>query len=86
MTVLHQRSFPLPFGRSANFKYGPDGVSCVIRPEPAAIRSSRARRRFIDAYRTARRDFMADLAVLLNGPVIVADEMGVEVIRPGTRQ
>jgi hypothetical protein len=86
MTLHHQRSFKLPFGYSAVFEYGPEGTSCVILPCPADIRSSRARRRYIAAYRAVRRDFLTDIATLLNGPIIVADQMGVEVIMPRTPQ
>lgn len=86
MSFRHERSFRLPFGAKVIFVARPDGVSRIIEPEPPAGLSKRQRRKLLDAYVVASRDFFDDLAVMLGGPVVTLDEAGMHVSRPRTLQ
>jgi hypothetical protein len=89
-TAAHQRIARLPYGYTVTFGYGPEiGLRFEWEPDVPRIRSPRAQRRFYAAYAAARDEFLAEIAVLINGSVMVADVGGplggVNVIRPGTR-
>ncbi|MER8570633.1 hypothetical protein NKH19_00740 [Mesorhizobium sp. M1338] len=82
-----RRRVTLPHGYEVEFAFGSSGLSRKWYPARPVFRSHRAGRRFLDAYRDARADFLRDVATMLGGTVVVADTEGeVDVIEPETRQ
>ncbi|RWH76853.1 MAG: hypothetical protein EOQ86_19690 [Mesorhizobium sp.] len=82
-----RRRVTLTHGYEVEFAVGSFGLSRKWYPACPVFRSRRAGRRFLEAYRKARADFLRDLATMLGGPVVVADTEGeVAVVEPETRQ
>ncbi|RJT36220.1 hypothetical protein D3227_21210 [Mesorhizobium waimense] len=81
------RRVALTHGYEVEFTAGASGLSRVWYPAPPVFRSRRAGRRFLEAYRAARNDFVRDMATMLGGTIVVCDTEGaVNVIEPGVRQ
>jgi hypothetical protein len=84
-----RRIFELPFGYKATFRF--DDLShweVSWEPDLPRLRTGRARRKFMAAYQAARRDFLAEVAAVVGGSVLVADADApdpFEVIRPPAR-
>ncbi|MER8373683.1 hypothetical protein [Mesorhizobium sp. M1406] len=82
-----RRRIALPHGYEVEFAVGSSGLSRKWYPTRPVIRSNRARRRLLSAYREARANFLRDVATGLGGTVVVADTEGaVDVVEPETRQ
>jgi hypothetical protein len=89
---LIERAFDLPFGYRATFiwrrPYGPLEVSWS--PDQPCIRKPRPQRKFLAAYKAARREFFEELAVVVGGIITIVDTdlktvSGHEVIVPPTQ-
>jgi len=66
----------LPFGYTATFRWGP-GLAVEWEPGVPRITSRRHHRKFLEAYATERRTFLAEVAAALGGSVAVIDTDGV---------
>jgi hypothetical protein len=62
-----KRAFPLPFGYSATFAWTGQSLDIPWRPALPHIEKRRAQRRFFEAYKAARRDFITELPAVLGG-------------------
>ncbi|HEV2605006.1 MAG TPA: hypothetical protein VGU24_15220 [Microvirga sp.] len=81
-----QRTFALPLGFKATFRWARNGLAVEWVPAPPCIKSARHWRKFSNAYSAARRDFMRDVATAIGGNVAILDTTGeFEVVRPGTK-
>jgi hypothetical protein len=77
----HRRAYRIGYGYTANFAYRSDPepfVACEWSPATPSIKGKRARDRFASAYRTARNDFLQEIAQLIGGTVasVEIDECG----------
>jgi predicted transcriptional regulator of viral defense system len=82
------RTLALPMGFKVTFKFTPTTHDLQVEWEPAvpSISSPRHRRKFIESYQAARREFFADVATSIGGSIAVADLTGeMEIIQPGAR-
>src|SRR5215208_3860522 len=86
---LIERCFDLPLGYRATFTwrcpFGP--LEVCWSPNQPSIRRPRPRRKFLEAYQAARREFFKELALVVGGTVLVVDTdlktiSGHEVIVP----
>jgi hypothetical protein len=67
----------LPHGYRAQFAWSSEGRLWVEwDPAPPNIRSARHRRKFFEAYASARRRFLTDVAAVVGGAVAVVDVPG----------
>jgi hypothetical protein len=89
---LIERAFDLPFGYRATFIWrsplGP--LEVCWSPDQPFIRRPRPRRKFLEAYQAARREFFKEVALVVGGIVLVVDTdlktvSGHEVIVPPTQ-
>ena len=89
---LIERNFDLPFGYRATFiwrrPYGP--LEVCWSPDQPFIRRPRPRRKFLEAYQAARREFLEELAVAVGGLITIVDTdlgsvSGHEVVVPPTQ-
>jgi hypothetical protein len=84
----HRRTVKLPLGYGATFAFSPEtGLACQWHPGIPSIESARAWRRFYAAYVAERDAFLAEIATMLDGAVLIADVKGGKitgstVIRP----
>ena len=71
----HKRTARLPHGYRVTFRFSPEADSIMIKWEPhlPRIESRRAFRRFFDAYKSERDEFLRDIATMIGGAVVVAD-------------
>jgi hypothetical protein len=85
-----RRRVELPCGYTATFLWpSPVGAAWTVEwePDPPLIRGRRPRRKFMDAYKAARRSFLIEVAAATNGSIAVIDLDGShEVVRAPTKQ
>jgi hypothetical protein len=84
-----RRTVELPCGYTAVFQWPCEGGAWLVtwEPEPPIVRRRRPMRKFMDAYRTARRDFLTEVAAVTGQSMAVVDLDGVnEVIQPPSKQ
>lgn len=83
-----EESYSLPFGYSVAFKLDGEQLSCTWTPDlPDAdfFKTSRARTKFLKAYKAAQTEFMEIIATMMNESVVVVGTDGdMNVIEPGT--
>ncbi len=93
MRDTHTRTVSLPLGFKATFSWTRvAGMAVQWEPNAPSIRSPRHKRKFLAAYRAARRDFMQDVATSIGQVVAVIDAgdaaasgASIEAIRPAAR-
>jgi len=91
------RRYDLPFGYRVIFSE-PKVVAAEVgmwevewEPHFPKIETRRAQRRFLEAYKIVRNQFVEELSVLLGGSIVVVDTTDLEtadaitVIEPGTK-
>lgn len=75
--ITHTHTAVLPHGYRATFGWSQGGgLTIEWAPGVPKIESARHRRRFFEAYQQARRGFIADVATMIGGPVLVLDMTG----------
>ncbi len=67
------RVYELPFGYTATFAWTSGGLHAAWEPAPPRIKKARARRKFFEAYKAARGEFMTEVARLLGGGIAIID-------------
>jgi hypothetical protein len=74
MSEAFERSYALPHGYSVTFSFA-HGQPFEARwtPAPPQIRKAREQRKFFEAYRAARREFLEEIAAVNGGNVLVID-------------
>ena len=82
-----ERVIKLPCGYTATFRWQ-DGMRIEWEPEVPRIHSERHRRKFFEAYKIARREFMTDVAATIGWGIFIADADGsdFELVAPPTKQ
>ena len=72
--TAYTRTYALPHGYSAEFCHSP-GTPFEVRwlPDVPRIHKPRQRRKFFEAYQTARREFLGEVAAAIGGNVLVVD-------------
>jgi hypothetical protein len=84
-----RRVVELPCGYTATFQWPCDGGAWLVtwEPEPPIVRRLRTMRKFMDAYRAARRDFLTEVAAVTGQSMAIVDLDGEhEVIKPPSKQ
>lgn len=73
------RTFQLPFGYCATFRWRP-GELLEVRwtPDRPLIRKERSQRKFFAAYQAARRSFLEEVAAVVGGNVLIIDCGGLQ--------
>lgn len=70
----HTRTYRLPHGYSAEFSHSPARPLDVHwSPAVPRIHKAREQRKFLEAYRAARREFVQEVAALIGGNVLIVD-------------
>ena len=69
----HVRSFTLPHGYSAEFRWRDGHLEIEWSPAFPIIRKHRAWRKFVAAYKKVRREFYTDVAVIIGGSIMIVD-------------
>jgi hypothetical protein len=83
--ALHERTMTLPFGYRVTFHWNGTALSAAWTPDLPVIRRERAHRKFVAAYVAARNEFIADIATMVGGAVLVMDPEGNTAIVPETK-
>jgi hypothetical protein len=84
-----KRKFSLPFGYQVMFQSHPGGL-CEARwsPDVPLIRKAPARRKFFEAYQSARRSFLEELAAVIGGRLAISgleNHLDADFVRTPTR-
>jgi len=73
-TKTLERSYALPHGYSVTFCCAPGHpFEAKWLPAVPTIRKARQQRKFFDAYRAVRRQFLQEVAATIGGSVLVVD-------------
>jgi hypothetical protein len=73
MSIL-SRTYPLPHGYTVEFSHSPGRIfEARWSPDVPRIRKARHLRKFLEAYRAVRREFLQEMAALIGGNVAVFD-------------
>jgi hypothetical protein len=81
-----ERIVKLPYGYTATFQWR-EGMRIEWKPNVPRIHSARHRRKFFEAYKMARHEFMTDVAAIIGGNVLVVDgDFSAEVVLSPTKQ
>jgi hypothetical protein len=87
--MTEQRKYALPFGYAVTFRYDrASGLAAEWDPSVPVIRKEKARRKFFEAYKQTRRDFMTEIAAVLGGGVLIVDidtKFGMKVVTPPSK-
>jgi len=73
MSNVFERSYELPHGYSVTFSFAPGLFEARWTPAPPQIRKAKEQRRFFEAYRVARREFLEEIAEANGANVVVID-------------
>jgi hypothetical protein len=81
----HERTMTMPFGYRVTFRWNGTALSAAWAPDLPVIRREKAHRKFLAAYVAARNEFLADIATMIGGAVLVLDPEGHTAIAPEKR-
>jgi hypothetical protein len=71
----------LPFGFTAHFRFEAGHLSVAWAPDVPAIKSPRARKKFMEAYWRARDEYMVVVATAIGGRVMMLDGSPTDICR-----
>jgi hypothetical protein len=89
MSGSHTRTYSLPHGYSVEFNYSPaKSLEARWSPDAPRIRKARQRQKFFEAYKSARREFLREVAAVVGRNVLIVDtdaQTTTEVVYAPTR-